>query len=104
MPTATFTTPHPQLRVSLPRSPSGARTPLRHTVFAGALPAFVKLATALPFLGQYGWDRDELYYLQASRHLSLGYVDFPPRDCGDRPSDDRHRRSITCGVAPDLLA
>jgi hypothetical protein len=28
-------------------------------------------------LGRYGWDRDELYFLQASRHLSLGYVDFP---------------------------
>ena len=78
MPTATFTTTPPHPRVSLPRSPGDARTPLRHTVLAGALAAFVKLATALPFLGQYGWDRDELYYLQASRHLSLGYVDFPP--------------------------
>jgi 4-amino-4-deoxy-L-arabinose transferase-like glycosyltransferase len=41
------------------------------------LAAIVKLALALPFLARYGWDRDELYFLQASRHLALGYVDFP---------------------------
>jgi 4-amino-4-deoxy-L-arabinose transferase-like glycosyltransferase len=38
----------------------------------------VKLALAVPFLGRYGWQRDELYFLQASRHVALGYVDFPP--------------------------
>ena len=27
---------------------------------------------------RYGWHRDELYYLASSRHLSLGYVDYPP--------------------------
>jgi Dolichyl-phosphate-mannose-protein mannosyltransferase len=38
----------------------------------------VLVALTAPFLGRYGWDRDELYFLTASRHLSLGYVDFPP--------------------------
>lgn len=27
---------------------------------------------------RYGWHRDELYYLAASRHLDLGFVDYPP--------------------------
>jgi 4-amino-4-deoxy-L-arabinose transferase-like glycosyltransferase len=53
------------------------RPPLRPALLAGACGAFVKLALSLPFLASYGWDRDELYFLQASRHLSLGYVDFP---------------------------
>jgi 4-amino-4-deoxy-L-arabinose transferase-like glycosyltransferase len=52
--------------------------PLRGTLLAGCIAALVKLALALPFLGRYGWDRDELYFLQASRHLAPGYVDFPP--------------------------
>jgi dolichyl-phosphate-mannose-protein mannosyltransferase len=41
---------------------------------AAALPVLV----GLPFLGRYRWHRDELYFLAASRHLALGYVDFPP--------------------------
>src|SRR5437660_10255878 len=27
---------------------------------------------------RYGWHRDELYTLASSRHLALGYVDYPP--------------------------
>ena len=47
-------------------------------LLAGGGVGALKLALALPFLGRYGWDRDELYFLQASRHLAPGYVDFPP--------------------------
>lgn len=43
-----------------------------------ALFAAVKLAVTLAFAGRYGWHRDELYYLASSRHLDLGYVDYPP--------------------------
>ena len=44
------------------------------SVAAAAVPA----AVGVTFLGRYGWDRDELYFLAASHHLALGYVDFPP--------------------------
>lgn len=54
-----------------------ALAPLRSALLIGGVAALVKLALAAPFLSRYGWDRDELYFLQASRHLSLGYVDFP---------------------------
>ena len=31
------------------------------------------------FAGNYGYFRDELYYIvSGTQHLSLGYVDFPP--------------------------
>jgi 4-amino-4-deoxy-L-arabinose transferase-like glycosyltransferase len=52
--------------------------PLRGAMLAGGIGALVKLGLSLPFLGRYGWDRDELYFLQASHHLAFGYVDFPP--------------------------
>src|SRR5262249_26786163 len=32
----------------------------------------------LAFAGRYGWQRDELYYAVAGRHLQGGYVEFPP--------------------------
>jgi hypothetical protein len=54
------------------------RTPLRQTALAAGGATAVKLLLAVPFLRRYGWQRDELYFLAASRHLALGYVDFPP--------------------------
>ncbi|HEY7256518.1 MAG TPA: glycosyltransferase family 39 protein [Solirubrobacterales bacterium] len=51
---------------------------MKRTILVGlAVGALVALLT-IPFLGRYGWDRDELYFLTASHHLALGYVDFPP--------------------------
>src|SRR5215218_422007 len=40
--------------------------------------ALVKLLVHLLTAGNYGYFRDELYYVAASEHLSFGYVDFPP--------------------------
>ena len=57
---------------------SATRGALRPALLAGGLAGLLKLALSAPFLDRYGWDRDELYFLQASRHLAAGYVDFPP--------------------------
>jgi 4-amino-4-deoxy-L-arabinose transferase-like glycosyltransferase len=43
-----------------------------------ALVVLAKSALNLAFAGRYGWQRDELYYAVAGRHLQGGYVDFPP--------------------------
>jgi 4-amino-4-deoxy-L-arabinose transferase-like glycosyltransferase len=67
----------PPSRSAPAAAPVPGRTRLGPSLAVGGLAALVKLATALPFLSHYGWDRDELYFLQASRHLGLGYVDFP---------------------------
>ncbi|MGH2344924.1 MAG: ArnT family glycosyltransferase, partial [Chloroflexota bacterium] len=39
--------------------------------------AFVKLLFHALIAGQYGWFRDELYYIDAGKHLAGGYVEFP---------------------------
>lgn len=38
----------------------------------------IKVGLTLAVANQYGWHRDELYFLASSRHLALGYVDYPP--------------------------
>jgi hypothetical protein len=43
-------------------------------LLVAALLAGLLLAVA----GRYGYHRDELYFLEASRHLAWGYVDQPP--------------------------
>jgi 4-amino-4-deoxy-L-arabinose transferase-like glycosyltransferase len=40
--------------------------------------ALVKVLVHLLTAGNYGYFRDELYYIAASERLDLGYVDFPP--------------------------
>jgi hypothetical protein len=39
--------------------------------------ALAKLGVHLLTNGQYGYDRDELYYLASGNHPAAGYVDFP---------------------------
>jgi 4-amino-4-deoxy-L-arabinose transferase-like glycosyltransferase len=43
-----------------------------------ALVVAAKCALNLAVAGRYGWQRDELYYAVAGRHLQGGYVEFPP--------------------------
>jgi hypothetical protein len=38
----------------------------------------LKSGLNLAFASRYGWQRDELYYAVAGRHLQGGYVEFPP--------------------------
>ena len=57
---------------------AGPRTTVRSTLAVSVLAALVPALAGLAFLGRYGWDRDELYFLEASHHLAFGYVDFPP--------------------------
>ncbi|HET7271698.1 MAG TPA: glycosyltransferase family 39 protein [Rubrobacter sp.] len=49
----------------------------------GSLPllpglAFADFVAHMLVSNNYGYFRDELYYIEAGRHLAFGYVDFPP--------------------------
>jgi hypothetical protein len=40
--------------------------------------ALAKVGVNLAVAGRYGWHIDELYYVDAGRHLDWAYVDYPP--------------------------
>src|SRR4028119_224009 len=56
---------------------SAPRATMRDAAFL-ALPALAAVLLHLPFLGEYGWFRDELYYVVCGERLAWGYVDHPP--------------------------
>jgi 4-amino-4-deoxy-L-arabinose transferase-like glycosyltransferase len=58
--------------------PAHGRSLLCVSLAAGAIAAAAETAITVPFLGRYGWDRDELYFLSAAHRPTWGYVDFPP--------------------------
>lgn len=55
-----------------------AATILSHDLAIPAILALVQLILQILFHGNYGYFRDELYYIACSEHPAFGYVDQPP--------------------------
>jgi hypothetical protein len=77
--TADPTVPTPQDAV--PAVPQAGHPPVSFSDRVPALAwliAAVFVAVELAVSGRYGFMQDELYFVEASRHLAFGYVDQPP--------------------------
>jgi Dolichyl-phosphate-mannose-protein mannosyltransferase len=70
--------PHPYNLYNMTLSKTKARSWIRSDLALLLGIAAVKLLVHLLTSEQYGYFRDEFYYLAASKRLAFGYVDFPP--------------------------
>jgi hypothetical protein len=57
---------------------TAGRTSARGSLMVIGAAALVKLLFHLIAVNQYGYFRDELYYLASTQHLAAGYVEHPP--------------------------
>jgi 4-amino-4-deoxy-L-arabinose transferase-like glycosyltransferase len=64
--------------INMPREKWLSRKTLTSGAGLIALVAFVKLLAHLLVVGNFGYFRDELYYIDSGRHFQTGYVDFLP--------------------------
>ncbi len=68
-------------RAGISKQPSRPATMQRFLASDTTLIAGIALISAMVhmlFASNYGYFRDELYYIAAGHHLAFGYVDFPP--------------------------
>lgn len=59
-------------------APAARELPLPAPSWPPVALALVAFLAHMLVAGNYGYFRDELYYIAAGRHLAWGYVDFPP--------------------------
>src|SRR5271154_4033560 len=70
-----LSSPGPYMEFSAtPQSPAERASIIRVGSYLGVLAFLIQMVSN----GRYGYFRDELYFLAASNHLALGYVDFAP--------------------------